>query len=95
MREQSEERVWIIQRCIDALTNHYENWPEYSEKFMTRSDMVLALEDCGIKWPNYSFRGHNIHSSVKGHQLGEFPRSISRVNTECNQSIIESRNATR
>lgn len=78
MSQQSEERAWIIQRCIDAFTNHYENWSGYCENFMTRSEMVSALEECGKKWPDDEFRGHNIHSISERHEFGEYPKPIKR-----------------
>ena len=53
------ERVWIIQRCIDAFKDQYENWMGYSEDKMTRDEMAAALRECMTKWPMYEFRGHN------------------------------------
>ena len=45
MIELVHERVWIIQRCINAFKNHYEDWPGYCENPMTRIEMIQALED--------------------------------------------------
>lgn len=62
----SQEKSWIIQRCIDAMTNHYEAWTGY-ENPMTHDEVMLALKECNDKWPgpDYEFRGHNInHQSV-------------------------------
>lgn len=78
MSKQSEERVWIVQRCIDAFTNHYENWPGYCENAMTRGEMILALEDCSKKWPEDQFRGHNVHSIIERHKLGEYPKFVEK-----------------
>ena len=59
-------RQWIIQRCIDAFTNHYEDWPGYSETLMTRDEMIEALNECGAIWPNFAFRGHNVVNQKPG-----------------------------
>lgn len=53
------EKIWIIQRCIDAFKDEYENWPEYSTP-MSREQMIEALEECNKRWPKYEFRGHNM-----------------------------------
>lgn len=34
----NNENVWIIQRCINAEKNHYENWPGYCETPMARKN---------------------------------------------------------
>ena len=69
------EIVWIIQRCIDASTNHYENWPGYCESPMAHHEMMQALKECDEKWLEYEFRGHNInHQSIKC-EKGAYPRS--------------------
>lgn len=74
MNKIENEKIWIIQRCIDVWTNHYEDWPGYSERLMTRIEMVMALAECNGKWPEHEFRGHNINSIVERHAAGEFPR---------------------
>lgn len=56
----SQEKIWIIQCCINAFKDQYENWPNYSEQPMTRDQMTRALKECNKKWPGYEFRGHNI-----------------------------------
>ena len=58
MIELVHERVWIIQRCINAFKNHYEDWPGYCENPMTRIEMIQALEECDKRGPDYGFRGH-------------------------------------
>lgn len=78
MNKANQEKIWIIQRCIDALTNHYQDWPGYYEYPMTRDEMVFALEECGAKWPDHEFRGHNIYSSHERTKLGEYPRPFNR-----------------
>jgi hypothetical protein len=78
MNVENNDKIWIIQRCIDAWTNHYEDWPGYCEHPMTRDEMVLALEECGTKWPNDEFRGHNIHAPSIRHKKGEYPRPIKK-----------------
>jgi hypothetical protein len=69
-----DNKIWIIQRCINAFTNHYEDWPGYCEQPMTREEMILALEKCNHEWPNHEFRGHNINSESKPHAFGEYPK---------------------
>lgn len=80
MNTNSNEKVWIIQRCIDAWTNHYENWSGYCENPMSRNEMMLALKECDEKWPEHEFRGHNInHESIRC-KRGEYPKlSIDSV----------------
>ena len=74
MKTTDKGNVWIIQRCIDAWTNHYENWQGYCEKLMSREEMMVALKECDEKWPEFEFRGHNTtHESVR-HKRGEYPR---------------------
>lgn len=57
--DMSKEKTWIIQRCINAFKDEYENWPEYSTP-MSREQMIEALDECNEKWPEYEFRGHNV-----------------------------------
>lgn len=78
MSKIDDEKIWVIQRCIDAWTNHYEDWPGYCESPMTRNEMLSALEACHSKWPHYEFRGHNLHSTVGRHQRGEYPRPFTQ-----------------
>ena len=61
MENHDQEKKWVIQRCIDAWTNHYENWPGFCEKALTYAEMMVALKKCDENWPEYEFRGHNIH----------------------------------
>jgi hypothetical protein len=75
MKTQEPERVWIIQRCIDAWTNHYEDWPGYCEP-MNREDMMAALKACDDKWPAYEFRGHNINYASQPCKRGEYPKPL-------------------
>lgn len=73
----NHEKAWIIQRCIDAWTNHYENWPGYCENPMSHDEMMQALKECDEKWLEYEFRGHNInHQSIKC-KKGAYPRPNS------------------
>jgi hypothetical protein len=74
MSRKDEEKVWVIQWCIDKKTNSYEDWPGYSATPMTRNEMLSALEECFSRWPHYEFRSHNIHSAVE--RLGKFSHSI-------------------
>lgn len=60
-----EEKVWIIQRCIDAYKNHYEDWPGHCEKSMTHEEMMKALKECENKWLEHEFRGHRLNSLSK------------------------------
>jgi hypothetical protein len=53
-------REWIIQRCINAFRDEYENWPGYCEQRLTREEMKVALAGCNARWPDYAFRGHNV-----------------------------------
>lgn len=53
-------REWIVQRCINAFRNEYEDWTGYCERPMTRDEMKAALAECAERWPEYGFRGHNV-----------------------------------
>ncbi|MFU8797121.1 MAG: hypothetical protein ACNA7Y_00215 [Gammaproteobacteria bacterium] len=53
------KREWIIQKCINAAKNEYQDFEGYCEKFMTRDEMMIALKECEKKWP-YEFRGHKV-----------------------------------
>jgi hypothetical protein len=50
-------RAWIIQRCISAFRNEYQDWPGYCERLMTREEMLVVLAECSERWPEYGFRG--------------------------------------
>lgn len=56
----SEKRAWILQRCICAFRNQYDDWPGYCEHLLTRQEMLTALEECERQWPDLEFRGHNV-----------------------------------
>lgn len=56
---QELKREWIIQRCIDAFKNQYEDWSGYCEKPMTRDEAMIALKECEEKW-SYEFRAHKV-----------------------------------
>jgi hypothetical protein len=56
--QQEQPKEWIIQRCIDAWKNQYEDWPGYCEKLMTHDEMMVALKKCEEKWIDEEFRGH-------------------------------------
>lgn len=73
MNHEKQEKVWIVQRCIDASTNRYEDWPGYCEQPMTHDDIMNALIECEEKWPDYSFRGHNITHPIIRNIRGAFP----------------------
>jgi len=60
------ERQWIIQRCINAFRNQYEDWPGHCERLMTRDEMLKALDECNQKWPLHEFRGHNVINQQPG-----------------------------
>lgn len=59
-------REWIIQRCIDAISNQYEDWTGYCERLLTRDEMLSALKECDRRWPEYEFRGHNVANQRPG-----------------------------
>ena len=61
----SQDKVWIIQKCINASKNEYQDWPGYCEETMTRKKMVFALKECNEKWPACEFRGHNTSADPK------------------------------
>lgn len=61
-----ELREWIIQRCISAAENQYEDWPPYAERLMTRTEMLEALAACEERWPGAEFRGHNVANQRPG-----------------------------
>jgi hypothetical protein len=64
--DRSEERAWIIQRCISASRNQYEDWPGYCERLLSRAEMLSALQACEHRWPDYAFRGHNVVNQRPG-----------------------------
>ena len=49
-------REWIIQRCINAFRDEYENWPALRAA-LTREEMKAKLAECNERWPDYAFRG--------------------------------------
>ena len=53
---------WIIQRCINAFRDKYEDWPGYCEKLLTREEKKATLAECAERWPEYGFRGHKVES---------------------------------
>ena len=69
-----QKREWIIQQCVSAVENNYQDWPEYSKRLMTRDEMKAALAECSRKWPDFEFRGHNVVNQKAGH--GESLRSV-------------------
>jgi hypothetical protein len=60
----AQEKVWIIQKRIDADTEQYENWPGYSETPMTYKKMQHMLKECKEKWP-FEFRAYNTKHDAK------------------------------
>ncbi len=83
----NQKREWIVQRCVSAAENdcwcgwltrgshfHYQDWPEYSKRLMTRDEMKTALAECSRKWPDFEFRGHNVVNQKAGY--GESLRSV-------------------
>jgi hypothetical protein len=59
-------RQWIIQRCINAFRNEYEDWPGYCERLLNRPEMMAALYECEERWPEHEFRGHNVANQKPG-----------------------------
>jgi hypothetical protein len=54
-------REWIIQKCIDAGKNHYEDWwPPHEAPLLTRSEMLYALQECEQLWRDHECRGHKV-----------------------------------
>ena len=66
---QAEPREWIIQRCIDAGTSAYEDWPPYAEQLLTRSEVLEVLATCEARWPERGFRGHNVAHQRPGSDI--------------------------
>ena len=64
--DDAPSREWIIQRCINAFRNEYEDWPDYCERLMTREEMMIALKECEERWPDDEFRGHNVLNQRPG-----------------------------
>lgn len=60
----TDEKVWIIQRCINAMDNRYESWPGYDAP-MARDVMMRSLTECEELWPDYEFRGHRINQEQR------------------------------
>jgi len=54
------DREWIIQRCVNAFHDEYENWPGYCERLLTREEMKAKLAECNARWPDDAFRGHKV-----------------------------------
>jgi hypothetical protein len=63
---QTPAREWIIQRCLNAFRNEYEDWPGYCERLLTREEMLERLRECEARWPSYEFRGHNVVNQRPG-----------------------------
>lgn len=61
-----QPRAWIIQRCINAFRNEYEDWRGDCECLMTRDEMLAALEECERRWPEHEFRGHHVLNQRPG-----------------------------
>jgi hypothetical protein len=59
-------REWIIQRCINAYRNEYEDWPGYCGRLLTREEMLVALKECDQRWPEHEFRGDNVANQRPG-----------------------------
>ena len=74
----STKREWIIQRCIVAADNHYEDWPGYCERLLTRAEMITALTECEAKWPEHEFRGHNVVNQKPGSDYLRFHPHLHR-----------------
>lgn len=60
------KRAWIIQRCINASRNKYEDWPGYCERLLTYPEMLAKLKECERKWTQHEFRGHNVLNQHPG-----------------------------
>jgi hypothetical protein len=56
----ADSKEWIIQRCINAFKNQYQDWPGYCECLLNREEMLVALKECDQLWPEYEFRGHKV-----------------------------------
>src|SRR5882724_4450195 len=56
----ADSKEWIIQRCINAFKNQYQDWPGYCERLLNREEMLVALKECDQLWPDYEFRGHKV-----------------------------------
>jgi hypothetical protein len=59
-------REWIIQRCLNAFRNEYEDWLGYCERLLTREEMLERLRERETRWPDYEFRGHNVVNQRPG-----------------------------
>jgi hypothetical protein len=66
--DRAQEAAWTIQRCTQRRHGtelEYEDWPGYSERLMTRAEMLEALKECEREWPGEEFRGHNVVNAQK------------------------------
>ena len=61
----AQEKIWIVQKCIDASKKEFQDWPGYCEVPMTRKKLQYALKECESKWPSEEFRGHAVVLSDK------------------------------
>ena len=59
-QQQTQPKEWIVQRCVNAYKNQYEDWTGYCEHLMTRDEVDVALKECCDKWPDDEFRGHRV-----------------------------------
>ena len=51
----SIEKEWVVQRCVNAFEDNYEDWSGYCEKLMSQAEMKKALDECNQKWPMHQF----------------------------------------
>ena len=61
----AQDKIWIIQKCINESENEYQDWPGYCETPMTGKKLAFALKECEEKWSEYKFRGCIVAQPVK------------------------------
>jgi hypothetical protein len=73
-KSSTDGKEWIVQRCINAFKNQYQDRPGYCERLLNREEMMSALRECDQLWPEFEFRGHKVVDSRR-------PETESRVPT--------------
>ena len=80
---------WIIQRCINAFKNQYQDWPGYCERLLKRDEMLVALKECNQLWPDHEFRGHKVIDAHRSDVAARPPTSDEIAGMQWWNSMIE------
>src|ERR1039458_8347433 len=78
----TEPCEWIVQRCLNAFGNEYEDWTPRNE-LMTREEMLEQLFVAELRFPKYQFRGHNVANERPFHTAkSDNQRAVSKTAQE-------------